>query len=105
MAGGLGQSASQSAEDRPRATRHGIGPAATPIQTPPTATPTPAPHSTPGAAMQESPGSLGMDGGYASNVPAFLTKLWTLVEDPETNHLICWSAVSAGWSPPSCPWP
>ncbi|NWX88848.1 HSF4 protein, partial [Nothoprocta pentlandii] len=40
--------------------------------------------------MQDSPGSLGMD-GYSSNVPAFLTKLWTLVEDPETNHLICWS--------------
>ncbi|GAB0195657.1 heat shock factor protein 4 [Grus japonensis] len=30
--------------------------------------------------------------GYSSNVPAFLTKLWTLVEDPETNHLICWSS-------------
>ncbi|XP_032892042.1 heat shock factor protein 4 [Amblyraja radiata] len=30
--------------------------------------------------------------GYSSNVPAFLTKLWTLVEDPETNDLICWSA-------------
>ncbi|XP_072374560.1 heat shock factor protein 4 isoform X5 [Scyliorhinus torazame] len=29
--------------------------------------------------------------GYSSNVPAFLTKLWTLVEDPETNDLICWS--------------
>uniref|UniRef100_A0A8D2KS27 Heat shock transcription factor 4 n=1 Tax=Varanus komodoensis TaxID=61221 RepID=A0A8D2KS27_VARKO len=40
--------------------------------------------------MQESPGSLAME-GYASTVPAFLTKLWTLVEDPETNHLICWS--------------
>uniref|UniRef100_A0A8C0H2E5 Heat shock transcription factor 4 n=1 Tax=Chelonoidis abingdonii TaxID=106734 RepID=A0A8C0H2E5_CHEAB len=40
--------------------------------------------------MQDSPSSLGMD-GYSSNVPAFLTKLWTLVEDPETNHLICWS--------------
>ncbi|KAL2080058.1 hypothetical protein ACEWY4_023851 [Coilia grayii] len=26
-----------------------------------------------------------------SNVPAFLTKLWTLVEDPETDPLICWS--------------
>ncbi|XP_026155796.1 heat shock factor protein 1 isoform X1 [Mastacembelus armatus] len=25
------------------------------------------------------------------NVPAFLTKLWTLVEDPETDPLICWS--------------
>ncbi|NXX94521.1 HSF4 protein, partial [Centropus bengalensis] len=41
--------------------------------------------------MQDSPSSLGMD-GYSSNVPAFLTKLWTLVEDPETNHLICWSS-------------
>uniref|UniRef100_A0AAV2KZ06 Vertebrate heat shock transcription factor C-terminal domain-containing protein n=1 Tax=Knipowitschia caucasica TaxID=637954 RepID=A0AAV2KZ06_KNICA len=37
---------------------------------------------------------MGVDGSYASNVPAFLTKLWTLVEDPDTNHLICWSAVS-----------
>uniref|UniRef100_A0A4X2M2Y6 HSF-type DNA-binding domain-containing protein n=1 Tax=Vombatus ursinus TaxID=29139 RepID=A0A4X2M2Y6_VOMUR len=27
----------------------------------------------------------------AGPVPAFLTKLWTLVGDPETNHLICWS--------------
>lgn len=26
-----------------------------------------------------------------SNVPAFLTKLWTLVEDVETNEFICWS--------------
>ncbi|XP_060799147.1 heat shock factor protein 1 isoform X3 [Neoarius graeffei] len=26
-----------------------------------------------------------------SNVPAFLTKLWTLVDDPETDPLICWS--------------
>ncbi|XP_061598064.1 heat shock factor protein 1 isoform X2 [Cololabis saira] len=25
------------------------------------------------------------------NVPAFLTKLWTLVEDPDTDQLICWS--------------
>ncbi|XP_053556327.1 heat shock factor protein 4 [Bombina bombina] len=40
--------------------------------------------------MQESASSLAMD-GYCSNVPAFLTKLWTLVEDPDTNHLICWS--------------
>ncbi|XP_061123561.1 heat shock factor protein 1 isoform X1 [Syngnathus typhle] len=27
----------------------------------------------------------------ASNVPAFLSKLWTLLEDPETESLICWS--------------
>ncbi|XP_041123539.1 heat shock factor protein 4 [Polyodon spathula] len=47
--------------------------------------------------MQESPNSIGMDGGYTSNVPAFLTKLWTLVEDPETNHLICWSATGASF--------
>ncbi|XP_046906620.1 heat shock factor protein 1 isoform X3 [Hypomesus transpacificus] len=26
-----------------------------------------------------------------SNVPAFLTKLWTLVEDPDADPLICWS--------------
>ncbi|KAK3512050.1 hypothetical protein QTP70_028656 [Hemibagrus guttatus] len=26
-----------------------------------------------------------------NNVPAFLTKLWTLVDDPETDPLICWS--------------
>ncbi|KAK1331798.1 hypothetical protein QTO34_007474 [Cnephaeus nilssonii] len=26
-----------------------------------------------------------------SNVPAFLTKLWTLVSDPATDALICWS--------------
>lgn len=29
-----------------------------------------------------------------SNVPAFLTKLWTLIEDPDTDPLICWSPVS-----------
>ncbi|KAM3828827.1 heat shock factor protein 4 [Vipera latastei] len=40
--------------------------------------------------MQDSTTALAMD-GYTSNVPAFLTKLWTLVEDPETNHLICWN--------------
>lgn len=33
--------------------------------------------------------SHGAPGG--SNVPAFLAKLWTLVEDPETDPLICWS--------------
>lgn len=30
----------------------------------------------------------------SSGVPAFLAKLWRLVEDEETNHLIYWSAVS-----------
>lgn len=30
-------------------------------------------------------------GAAGSNVPAFLTKLWTLVEDPDTDSLICWS--------------
>lgn len=29
------------------------------------------------------------------NVPAFLTKLWDMVNDPNTNHLICWTPVSA----------
>lgn len=29
----------------------------------------------------------------SGNVPAFLTKLWTLVEDPDTHPLICWSPV------------
>ncbi|XP_034032991.1 heat shock factor protein 4 [Thalassophryne amazonica] len=47
--------------------------------------------------MQESPGAMGIDGSYASNVPAFLTKLWTLVEDPDTNHLICWSAAGTSF--------
>ncbi|KAG7274847.1 hypothetical protein CRUP_038820 [Coryphaenoides rupestris] len=47
--------------------------------------------------MQESPGAAGVDGIYASNVPAFLTKLWTLVEDPDTNHLICWSATGTSF--------
>uniref|UniRef100_A0A8C6TRS0 Heat shock transcription factor 2 n=1 Tax=Neogobius melanostomus TaxID=47308 RepID=A0A8C6TRS0_9GOBI len=28
---------------------------------------------------------------HNSNVPAFLTKLWTLVEDADTNEFICWS--------------
>ncbi|KAK2856599.1 hypothetical protein Q5P01_005334 [Channa striata] len=28
---------------------------------------------------------------HNSNVPAFLTKLWTLVEDGDTNEFICWS--------------
>ncbi|XP_030578215.1 heat shock factor protein 2 isoform X1 [Archocentrus centrarchus] len=28
---------------------------------------------------------------HISNVPAFLTKLWTLVEDADTNEFICWS--------------
>lgn len=30
----------------------------------------------------------------SSGVPAFLAKLWRLVEDEETNNLIYWSAVS-----------
>ncbi|KAM8826420.1 heat shock factor protein 2 [Synchiropus picturatus] len=28
---------------------------------------------------------------HISNVPAFLTKLWRLVEEPDTDELICWS--------------
>ncbi|KAJ3609697.1 hypothetical protein NHX12_024208, partial [Muraenolepis orangiensis] len=30
-------------------------------------------------------------GGIVNNVPAFLTKLWSLVEDPDTDQLILWS--------------
>ncbi|XP_037658361.1 heat shock factor protein 1 isoform X2 [Choloepus didactylus] len=32
-----------------------------------------------------------------SNVPAFLTKLWTLVSDPDTDALICWSPSGASF--------
>lgn len=35
-----------------------------------------------------------------SGVPAFLAKLWRLVEDSETDNLICWRSVSTkNWSP------
>ena len=38
--------------------------------------------------------TFGEGGGLVtSTVPAFLTKLWTLVEDPSTDELICWDAV------------
>ncbi|KAM4686572.1 heat shock factor protein 1 isoform 7-T7 [Amazona ochrocephala] len=37
----------------------------------------------------EGSGAAAAAGG--GNVPAFLTKLWTLVEDPDTDALICWS--------------
>lgn len=36
-------------------------------------------------------GGASGQGHGVGNVPAFLTKLWTLVEDPQTNELICWS--------------
>ncbi|KAM6275527.1 heat shock factor protein 1 isoform 1-T1 [Spheniscus humboldti] len=40
----------------------------------------------------EGPGAAAVGAGPGgSNVPAFLTKLWTLVEDPDTDSLICWS--------------
>lgn len=29
-----------------------------------------------------------------TNIPAFLSKLWTLVEDPKYNELIAWDPVS-----------
>ena len=38
--------------------------------------------------------SSGDNSLYVSSVPAFLSKLWTLVEDPATDELICWDAVS-----------
>lgn len=31
---------------------------------------------------------------FGTSVPAFLAKLWKLVEDPKTDDLICWSPVS-----------
>uniref|UniRef100_G1PTA0 HSF-type DNA-binding domain-containing protein n=1 Tax=Myotis lucifugus TaxID=59463 RepID=G1PTA0_MYOLU len=34
---------------------------------------------------------VGSGAAGPSNVPAFLTKLWTLVSDPDTDTLICWS--------------
>lgn len=36
----------------------------------------------------------------SSNVPAFLSKLWTLVEETHTNEFITWSQVQSG-----TPWP
>ncbi|KAK2830986.1 hypothetical protein Q5P01_018917 [Channa striata] len=39
----------------------------------------------------EYPGGGGGAVLSGGNVPAFLTKLWTLVEDPDTDPLICWS--------------
>ncbi|KAG7458237.1 hypothetical protein MATL_G00236040 [Megalops atlanticus] len=41
--------------------------------------------------MEYNGGVTGAVLGSGSNVPAFLTKLWTLVEDPDTDDLICWS--------------
>ncbi|KAH8336982.1 hypothetical protein KR059_009937 [Drosophila kikkawai] len=35
--------------------------------------------------------SFGDNGAIGSGVPAFLAKLWRLVDDPETNQLICWT--------------
>lgn len=56
--------------------------------------------------MQEAPAALPTEPG-PSPVPAFLGKLWALVGDPGTDHLIRWSPVRAGalrhpqWSPGS----
>lgn len=54
------------------------------------------------AAVMEGPGAAAAAVGAGpggSNVPAFLTKLWTLVEDPDTDSLICWSPVSPDEGP------
>lgn len=54
--------------------------------------------------MQEAPAALPRSRS-PSPVPAFLDKLWALVGDPGTDHLIRWSPVRAGaprlpqWSP------
>lgn len=45
--------------------------------------------------MQEAPATLPAEPG-PSPVPAFLGKLWALVGDPSTDHLIRWSPVRAG---------
>jgi hypothetical protein len=45
--------------------------------------------------MQEAPAALPTEPG-PSPVPAFLGKLWALVGDPATDHLIRWSPVRAG---------
>lgn len=37
------------------------------------------------------------NGGQGAHVPAFLAKLWKLVDDPATNDLIYWSEVGPGW--------
>lgn len=33
-------------------------------------------------------------GENTANIPAFLGKLWKMVNDPSIDHLICWSPVS-----------
>lgn len=48
-----------------------------------------------GCTMQEAPAALPTEPG-PSPVPAFLGKLWALVGDPGTDHLIRWSPVRAG---------
>uniref|UniRef100_A0A8D0CKC9 Heat shock transcription factor 4 n=1 Tax=Scleropages formosus TaxID=113540 RepID=A0A8D0CKC9_SCLFO len=96
MAGRRGQREPHSPAEQPGGHGHGLGeeppPPAEQRQCRTRSPRTPPARRSTVAGMQESPGSLGVDGSYASNVPAFLTKLWTLVEDPETSHLICWSA-------------
>lgn len=56
--------------------------------------------SQPQPALSEMDLVVGPGAAGPSNVPAFLTKLWTLVSDPDTDALICWSPVGAGigWS-------
>ncbi|XP_068794267.1 heat shock factor protein 2-like isoform X3 [Struthio camelus] len=43
-----------------------------------------------GRVMQPADGGGG--GGGGAVVPQFLSKIWALVEDPQTNEFICWSA-------------
>lgn len=45
--------------------------------------------------MQAAPAALPTEPS-PSPVPAFLGKLWALVGDPGTDHLIRWSPVRAG---------
>lgn len=50
----------------------------------------------PAAAPSMREGSALPGGPGAAAVPGFLAKLWALVEDPQSDDVICWSRVSTG---------
>lgn len=79
------------------------GPSATPrpASRPPSATPRPPRPvarergpARPGPRMREGSALPGAPGA-AAPVPGFLAKLWALVEDPQSDDVICWSRVRA----------
>ena len=50
-----------------------------------------------GGSANVSPNGTNSNGNYeytTTNIPAFLSKLWTLVEDPKYDQLIAWDPVS-----------